>query len=326
MTSLFSFLHLDDGNRFSDSQQVKINMSPSPSSWSAEADRRFNSSPLGQKVLSLLKEGSPSQRGLSEFILRDPIFVATHGIEDVAKNSTISASTISRYVRDLGLSGYAEFRAAVGETVHALIAPVNKLGAELDKASAGQGAAEASLGNGLRSIEALTDPETARTIHEVAQLIKNARNVWVMGFGLSSHLAAMLTLGLQPYRDGVVNVVQYGGTEVAAGRLMSAGQGDLLIALAFPRYSADVTDLANAAKRAGADVVALTDSIASPLAAVTDTLLLAPAPHPLLPSSCLPALALIEALVSEFLVSDPAHVERAGRLAAAMAAYLSTTS
>jgi len=301
-------------------------MSPSPSSWSAEADRRFNSSPLGQKVLSLLKEGSPSQRGLSEFILRDPIFVATHGIEDVAKNSTISASTISRYVRDLGLSGYAEFRAAVGETVHALIAPVNKLGAELDKASIGQGAAEASLGNGLRSIEALTDPETASTIREVAQLIKNARNVWVMGFGLSSHLAAMLTLGLQPYRDGVVNVVQYGGTEVAAGRLMSAGHGDLLIALAFPRYSADVTDLANAAKRAGADVVALTDSIASPLAVVTDTLLLAPAPHPLLPSSCLPALALIEALVSEFLVSDPAHVERAGRLAAAMAAYLSTSS
>lgn len=326
MTSLFSFLHLDDGNKFSDSQQVKINMPPSSSSWSAEADRRFNSSPLGQKVLALLKEGSPSQRGLSEFILRDPIFVATHGIEDVAKNSTISASTISRYVRDLGLSGYAEFRAAVGETVHALIAPVNKLGAELDKASNGQGAAEASLGNGLRSIEALTDPETARTIREVAQLIKNARNVWVMGFGLSSHLAAMLTLGLQPYRDGVVNVVQYGGTEVAAGRLMSAGHGDLLIALAFPRYSADVTDLANAAKRAGADVVALTDSIASPLAAVTDTLLLAPAPHPLLPSSCLPALALIEALVSEFLVSDPAHVERAGRLAAAMAAYLSTTS
>ncbi len=326
MTSLFSFLHLDDGNSFSDSQHVKINMSPSPSSWSAEADRRFNSSPLGQKVLSLLKEGSPSQRGLSEFILRDPIFVATHGIEDVAKNSTISASTISRYVRDLGLSGYAEFRAAVGETVHALIAPVNKLGAELDKASNGQGAAEASLGNGLRSIEALTDHQTARTVREVAQLIKNARNVWVMGFGLSSHLAAMLTLGLQPYRDGVVNVVQYGGTEVAAGRLMSAGHGDLLIALAFPRYSADVTDLANAAKRAGADVVALTDSIASPLSAVTDTLLLAPAPHPLLPSSCLPALALIEALVSEFLVSDPAHVERASRLAAAMAAYLSTSA
>ncbi len=326
MTSLFSFLSLDDGNRFSDSQQVKKNMSPSSSSWSAEADRRFNSSPLGQKVLSLLKEGSPSQRDLSEFILRDPIFVATHGIEEVARNSTISASTISRYVRDLGLSGYAEFRAAVGETVHALIAPVNKLGAELDKGGAGQGAAEASLGNAVRSIESLTDPQTARTLREVAGQIKNARNVWVMGFGLSSHLAAMLTLGLQPYRDGVVNVVQYGGTEVAAGRLMSAREGDLLIAVAFPRYSADVTDLASAAKRAGSGVVALTDSIASPLATVTETLLLAPAPHPLLPSSCLPALALIEALVSEFLVSDPAHVERAGRLAAAMAAYLSTSS
>ena len=39
--------------------------------------------------------------------------------------------------------------------------------------------------------------------------------------------------------------------EGAAGRLMSAAHGDLLIALAFPRYSADVTDLPNAAQRAG---------------------------------------------------------------------------
>lgn len=35
---------------------------------------------------------------------------------------------------------------------------------------------------------------------------------------------------------------------------------------------------------------------------------------------------MIEALLSEFLLSDPAHVERAKRLAASMAAYLSDQS
>ncbi len=298
--------------------------SSQPAPWSADADRRFTASPLGRQVVALLQGGSPSQRQLSEFILRDPVFVATHGIEDVARATTISPSTISRYVRDLGLPGYAEFRSGVGDTVHALIAPVTKLGARLSASPGGQGAAETSLAAAALHLAALLDPASADGIRAVSAQLKGARQVWVMGFGLSAHLAAILTLGLQPYRDGVVNVVQYGGTEVAAARLMSAGPGDMVIAIAFPRYSADVTDLARAAKAAGARIVAITDSSAAPLARLADDLLLAPAQHPVLSSSSLPGLAVIEALVSEFLLSDPAHLDRARKLAAAMTSYLAT--
>jgi DNA-binding MurR/RpiR family transcriptional regulator len=297
-------------------------MKNDPSNWSAEADRRFTASPLGAEVLALLSGGSPSQRALSEFILRDPVYVATHGIEDIGRATGISPSTISRYVRDLGLPGYAEFRAAVGDTVHALIAPVTKLGAGLQGPAGAEGAAEASLSAAALHLAALADPTSAEAIRAVAERIRLAKSVWVMGFGLSAHLAAILTLGLQPYRDHVVNVVQYGGTEVAAARLMSAGPGDLVIALAFPRYSADVAALAAAAKRAGARIAAITDSSAAPLARVADDLLLAPAQHPVLSSSSLPGLAVIEALLSAFLLSDPAHLERAARLAAALADYL----
>jgi DNA-binding MurR/RpiR family transcriptional regulator len=300
---------------------MKEMTSDSPS-WSADADRRFVTSPLGKQVLSLMDEGSPSQRQFSEFILRDPIFVATHGIEDVARQSGISASTISRYVRDLGVAGYAEFRAGVGETVHALIAPVAKLGARMADGGPDNGVAEASFSAARHSIDRLYDPATAAAIRDVVGHLSGARQVWIMGFGLSAHLAAILALGLQPYRDGVVNVVQYGGTEVAAGRLMSAGSGDVVIAIAFPRYSSDVTELARAARAAGAKIVALTDSVASPLAAVCDDLVLAPGQHPVLSSSSLPGLAVIEALVSEFMLADPKNVERASRLAAAMAAWL----
>jgi hypothetical protein len=45
------------------------------------------------------------------------------------------------------------------------------------------------------------------------------------------------------------------------------GRGDVVIASTFPRYSSDVTELARAARAAGARIVALTDSVVSPLAA-----------------------------------------------------------
>ncbi|NBN63146.1 MurR/RpiR family transcriptional regulator [Pannonibacter tanglangensis] len=299
------------------------NKSSSPkASWTAQSDHRFTQSELGRKVSQLLETGSRSQQALSEFILRDPIFVATHGIEELARRSGISPSTISRYVRDLGLESFAEFRAGVGETVHALIAPVTKLGDRLAQPDDGETVADTALRAAALMLQGLADADTAARIRKVSAEVKAARTVWVMGFGLSAHLAAMLALGLQPYRDNVINVVQFGGTEVAAGRLMSAADGDVLIAITFPRYSAEVVALAQAAKLQGVRIVALTDSPAAPLARMADEVLLAPAQHPILSSSSLPGLALIEALVSEFLMSDPSHVERAARLAAAMAAYL----
>lgn len=290
--------------------------------WGAGAARHFAQSPLGQQVVARLREGSRSQRSLSDFVLRDPVFVATHGIEDVSRASGISASTISRYVRDLGIDSYAAFRADVAARVHALIAPVTKLESRLAEGKTAPSAAESSLASARAHLDGLADHTTAEALRHASRMLREARQVWVMGFGLSAHLAAILALGLQPYRDGIVNVVQYGGTEVAAGRLMSAGAGDVVVAISFPRYSSDVTDLAKVVRAMGARLIGLTDSPAAPLAQTCDHLLLAPAQHPVLSSSCLPGLALIEALLSDFLLSDPAHVERAGRLAAIMSAYL----
>jgi DNA-binding MurR/RpiR family transcriptional regulator len=301
---------------------MKIDPSTTQASWTAGAARNFADSPLGREVLTQLREGSRSKRALSDFVLRDPVFVATHGIEDVSRISGISPSTISRYVRDLGLDNYAAFRAGVADTVHALIAPVTKLESRLAEGDAGASPIAASFMAAASQIEALGHPATAEAVQAATKMLREARQVWVMGFGLSAHLAAILALGLQPYRDGIVNVVQYGGTEVAAGRLMSAGDGDLVVAISFPRYSKDVTDLARISRSMGAKLIALTDSPAAPLAQVSDHLLLAPAQHPILSSSCLPGLATIEALLSDFLLSDPIHVKRAGRLAAIMSAYL----
>lgn len=301
---------------------MKNDPSTSFSPWSAGAARHFADSPLGQQVSARLSAGSRAQQSLSDFVLRDPVFVATHGIEDVSRASGISASTISRYVRELGIENYAAFRAEVAERVHALIAPIAKLESGLAQGASEAAPAAASLASARSQLEALSDPATQQALHEAVRILREARQVWVMGFGLSAHLAAILALGLQPYRDGIANVVQFGGTEVAAGRLMSAAEGDVVVAISFPRYSSDVADLARVARSMGSRVLALTDSPAAPLARQADHLLLAPAQHPVLSSSCLPGLALIEALLSEFLLSDPAHVERAGRLAAVMSAYL----
>ena len=156
----------------------------------------------------------------------------------------------------------------------------------------------------------------------IAGRILAADTVYTLGFGLSAHLAAMLSLDLQPFCKQVINVVEFGGTEVAAGRLMNIGARDLLLAISFPRYANDAVTLCRYARDRGAHVVVITDSMASPLAPSAHTTLLAAASHPVMSSSSTAALLVIEALVTSLMVSGHNHVRQAEKLTEAIAAYL----
>jgi DNA-binding MurR/RpiR family transcriptional regulator len=116
--------------------------------------------------------------------------------------------------------------------------------------------------------------------------------------------------------------VEFGGTEVAAGRLMNVGGGDLLIVISFPRYASDAVQLAAYARNRGAEVLAITDSPASPLSRVAHRVLLASSAHPILSSSLAAAVLVIEALLTAMMTSSRENVVAAAKLTEAISAYL----
>jgi DNA-binding MurR/RpiR family transcriptional regulator len=144
----------------------------------------------------------------------------------------------------------------------------------------------------------------------------------VLGFGLSSQLAGMLSLHLQPFCPQVIEVAGQGGTEVAAGHLANITSQDVLVVISFPRYSNDVIRLAQFAAQRDACVVSITDSPASALAKVANHVLYAQSTHPVLPSSATAAMAVIEALVVSLMVSNKDNVAKAARLTDAISTWL----
>ncbi len=281
----------------------------------------FANSDLGRRLGELHRSGSISQRRLADFVLRNPIRVSATTIEDMARATGVSAPTISRFARELGLVGFAEMRAAIAESVQTLMDPVAKLRDQLlsDATLGGSGATFDAVRQQIALIDSAALAGQADT---VARRIKAARSVYVIGFGLSSHVAAILVLGLQPFHPSVVGVVEFGGTEVAAGRLMGVEPGDLIIAITFPRYANDIVQLARYARDRGAAVIALTDSPASPIASFADELILSPSDHPVLSSSMVAAVAVAETIVATVMLSDKDNAEKASKLTQAIAAYL----
>lgn len=282
----------------------------------------FAGTTLGQSLRAVMETGSASNKAIAEYLLRNQVRVTALGIEELAELCKVSTATISRFARDLGFKNYAAMRAEVAQTLQAVLQPVEKLRNSVGrKGGAGSPAAD-SLAFAAANIGATAQAVNGADVSAIAHKLSRAKGVYVLGFGLSSYLAGMLSLHLQPFCQQVIEVAGPGGTEVAAGHLATITSKDVLVVISFPRYALDVIRLTQFARDRGACIVAITDAPASPLAALGDHVLYAESSHPILPSSATSAIAVIEALVVSLMASSKANVDKAARLTEAISAYL----
>lgn len=290
----------------------------------------FARSSLGQRLIELQNHGSRSNRAIAEHLLRNPLRIPALGIEEIAAQTGVSAATLSRFARAAGFDGYPAMRSAAADSLQSMLQPVEKLRSSIEHHADSSGRGNSVLVSGIEAtmanVRTAAQNLDAKTLSSVTKLIAKAGEVYTLGFGLSSHLASILALDLQPFCARLTNVVEYGGTEVAAGRLLNIGSADVLIVISFPRYATDAIGLTDYAKARGSKIVAITDSPASPLAQLADFLFIAPANHPVLSSGLSAGLVIIEALVTSLMISNPDNVRQASKLTEAIGEYLVDTS
>jgi len=282
----------------------------------------FSKSAIGQLLLRVLNEGSTSNRMVANFFLRNPMRVTVQSVAELAENCKVSTATISRFARNLGFESYSSMRGAIAEILQDVMLPVEKLRNTIEQRKGASSPVSQSLEYAAANIITTNQNLSTQVVSQVVQKVINARTVYVMGFGLSSHLAGLLTLHLAPFSAKVVEVCGYGGNEIAAGHLVNVDELDVLIAISFPRYTMDGIRLTQFAKKHAASIVVITDSPASPLAELADYTLYAKSDQAVLPSSGIAALAVIEALAIALMISDKANVAKAERLTEVISGFL----
>ncbi|SHM75193.1 DNA-binding transcriptional regulator, MurR/RpiR family, contains HTH and SIS domains [Duganella sacchari] len=289
---------------------------------SVPADVAFVQSALGKVLATVRAEGSASHRSIADYLMRNPMRGTALKIEEMADGCQVSTATISRFARDIGFASYGAMRSALAETLHTAMQPVEKLRTSIARRKEALSPGETSMEYARVNLAAAQDANSQQVLDMVARQISGARTVYVLGMGMSSSLAAMLALHLQPFCQHVVEMAGPGGAEVAAGHLVHIGRGDVLVALSFPRYSADTMRFAQFARDHKARVVAITDVPSAPMVALADQVLYASSAHGVLPSSGVATVAVIEALVVSLMVSSKANVKKAARLTEVIGEYL----
>ena len=251
---------------------------------------------LGE-IQNRMSDFSKSQKLISNYILENYDKAAYMTASKLGATVKVSESTVVRYAIELGFDGYPEFQHSLQEIVRTKLTSFQRM--EVTNNLIGDGDALTKvLMSDIDKIKRTVEDIDHEAFEAAVNSIVGAKNIYIIGIGSASVLASALNINLRMIFDNVRFIVASSATEIYE-QMISIGKGDVMVAISFPRYSKKVVSAVNLAKKSGADVIALTDSAASPIASLADQNLFARSDMASFADSLVAPLSVINALVVE---------------------------
>lgn len=254
---------------------------------------------MTKDILTLIQEGIPAfskgQKLIANFVLNSYDKAAFMTASKLGKTVNVSESTVVRFAAELGFDGYPAMQKALQEMIR------NKL-TSLQRIEVSEG----RIGNhDVLPMVMHSDIEKIRmTLEEIdkdsfdasVDAIASARRIYVLGVRSATALASFMSFYFNLIFGNVTQVTSASASEMFE-QILHVSEGDLVIGVSFPRYSQRTVEAMQYAKSRGATVIAVTDSLASPLAAIADYKLLAKSDMASFVDSLVAPLSLVNALI-----------------------------
>lgn len=233
---------------------------------------------------------SRGQLRVARYLLTQPRQASHLAAVRIGQTVGVSESTVVRLALRLGYEGFPEMQDDIARSAapEGLVDPARTAA----RAKLIGRTLEADLGNLRETVEGLD----LSLIVEAVDLLQRARTIHVVGFRTSFSLAYLASFLIRQAHPATVLLDDAGGTlpdDLAAMR-----EGDVLVAVSFPRYVRKTVQAVEYAMSQGVRTIALTDSFLSPISRAD---ILIPVHHfsPSFFNSNVAATAVINAMAAE---------------------------
>ena len=253
-----------------------------------------NSKDLMRLIQARFPRLSKGQKLIAEYILKSYDKAAFMTAAKLGVSVGVSESTVVRFANELGFSGYPKLQKALQELIKNKLTTVQRLELSNDYISEGY-ALKGVLKADMENIRATLEKINYNTFEEVVNKIFEAKRIYIIGLRSSTAIAEFLGFYLNIILQNV-KTVGYGISDIFE-QMINIEEGDLVIGIGFPRYASRTIDALAFAQDRGADVVAITDSLLSPLAAKADYSLIAQSNMASFVDSLVAPLSVINALI-----------------------------
>ena len=207
----------------------------------------------------------------------------------------VSESTVVRFAIELGYNGYPDFQHSLQEIIRNRLTSFQRIEVTNNLIGDGNVLDKVLLSDAEKIRHTMEEIDHA-SFEEAVDRIVSAKCIYIIGVRSSSSLAGFLNFNFRMVFDNVKFVQTTSGSEMFE-QIMRIGEGDVMIAISFPRYSKRIINAVEYARSKNANVVALTDSKLSPIARYANQLLIAQSDMASFVDSLVAPLSIINAMI-----------------------------
>lgn len=216
---------------------------------------------LGDRIAAQAATLPPSERRVAEIVLADPGAAAFATVAELGRRAGTSGATVVRLANRLGYEGWVGLQAEARATLDQRLRPATERIREARTGDVLAETAEREAANVHLTLAAVDRPAFDAAVRLLATTRHDA---YVVAGDAVSGVGAFLADGLGLLRPGVRRVD--GAAPSVARELAHVRRGDVVVTVEVRRYERWVLDAAAGAVDRGAALVAITDSVLSPLA------------------------------------------------------------
>lgn len=220
----------------------------------------------------------------------------------------ISESTVVRFASGIGYDGYPKFQKALEECVKGKLSNMQKIDAKYGRSSQSEILTSVITADIEKLQDTIQNLDPAAFESAVANILE-ADTIYIMGLRSNEPLAAFLHFYLNMIRGRVVLLNTTSVSETFE-QMIRINEKDCFIGISFPRYSMRTLKAMEFASDRNAKVIAITDSVHSPMNLYSSCNLLARSDMVSIVDSLVAPLSVINALVVALCLRCPQEVKK----------------
>ena len=241
---------------------------------------------------------SPQLKRAARHALDHPDDIALKSMRQFASKAGVQPATMVRLAQKLNLDGYASFQKPFQNRLRTRPAQSYSNSARSIQArgpDSGREMFEEMMSMDHTNLNDISETVGYETLAKCAKLISKAPKVYVAGVRGCYPAAFYFQYACSMFKNNVTLLDGRGGT--FADDLRGAGKNDVVLVISFEPYSRGVVHAAEYASTHGAHIIAITDSILSPLLKGEKTTpIILQSASPAFFHSMLPVMAVVQAL------------------------------
>jgi DNA-binding MurR/RpiR family transcriptional regulator len=223
------------------------------------------------RIRSLLPGLAKAEQRVAHVVLEDPGGVARRSITEVAESAGTSETTVTRFCKAVGVSGYPELRIALAaDTARAEARTDRDMGGDIDPSDDLAQVVGKVAFSDARAVEETAEQLDIAALRHVVEAIANAGRVDVYGVGASAFVA--LDLQQKLHRIGRV-CFAWSDTHIMLTSAAVLSVGDVAVGISHTGATTDTVEALREARDKGATTVAVTNFPRSPISEVADHVL-----------------------------------------------------